>query len=287
MSESLAWDEEGLQQRCTDLRETLLQSNMSTLAEVEMYWPGGAQNREEPPGDWIYCYAQLCGMLRREETPAQMQERQQAEAAVLAALREEPECVELIARDAEGGPVHLHVYPKSFDTLCHVMARDLELLKLAAVLSLLHEAGVGLVTERGRAIYEEISYQNRVLTWIVTSEGVNLPYPADNPRPDIPDWTQALDAADVVRVLRAHQRVNGQRIALIGDLLGASSKGGKKSRGPGWATLAALAATELGTSSRSLLRDWSLAGWLAQMLLAQDAKAEALAEAKAEHSHGR
>lgn len=272
MADESSWNEAGLRQRCADLRATLAETGLATPAELEEYWPGGRENREVAPGDWIYCYASYVRMGGREETPAERVRREDAEAAVLAALRDEPEPVELIAAAPDGGPAFRSVYPKSFDTLCHLTARDRELLKLAAAAHVLTERPLPELAECGRAVYDEISYQTRVLVWIVTSEGPGLPWPVEEPRPEPPAWTLALDAADILRIIRAHQRVNGTRISLIGELL---ARGQGRGKGPTWTTLGAMGASELGVSSRALLRDWSLAGWLAQLLLTADAKAEA------------
>lgn len=276
MAADASWDEAGLRQRCTDLRATLAQAGLATPDELDAYWPGGRENREESPGDWIYCYASFVRIAGREETPAERVRREDAEAAVLAALRDDPEPVELIAPGPDGGPAFRSVYPKSFDTLCHVSARDRELLRLAAAAQVLTESSLPELVERGRAVYEEISYQTRVLVWIVTHPGPGLPWADDVVRPEPPDWTLVLDPADIIRLVRAHQRVNGTRIGLISDLM---AKGQGRGKGPGWATLGAMGASDLGVSSRVLLRDWSLAGWLAQLLLTAEAKAEAHARA--------
>lgn len=278
MADGLGWDEAGLRQRCTDLRETLTRAGLASDEEIELYLPGGRENREPPPGDWIYCYANLVGMLRREETPAERVSREDAEAAVLAALRDQPEPVELLATAEDGRPRVVHVYPKSFDALCHIIARDRELLKLAAAAHALTESGLPENVEWGRRVMDEISYQERVMAWILTTPGAGLPFsPETSPAP--PDDTKALEPADLLAIMRAHQRVNGARIGQVGDLL-SRGRPGRRGRGPTWATLAATAASELGVSTRVLLRDWALAAWLAQLTLTADAKAEALEQAR-------
>lgn len=286
MAEDLGWDEEGLRQRCSDLRATLLQARLATEPELDAYAPGGRENREPGIGGWIYCYASYVGMARREETPEERTRREDAEAAVLAALRDEPEPVELVQCEQGGAPRTLHVYPKSFHALCHLTARDRELLKLSVAAHVLSDSGLEENAQWGRELFAEISYQNQVMVWAVTAEGPGLPFPDTEPRPDPPAWTAALDPGDVIRVLRAHQLVNGKRIGLIGDLLSRGQDGGRR-RGPGWATLAASAASELGVPSRTLLRDHALAGWLAQLSLAAEAKAAALEEARGSAGHGR
>lgn len=286
MAEDLGWDEEGLRQRCSDLRATLLQARLATELELEAYAPGGRENREPGLGGWIYCYASYVGMARREETPEERTRREEAEAAVLAALRDEPEPVELVRKGPEDAPRLLHVYPKAFHTLCHLTARDRELLKLSVAAHVLTDSGLEENVTWARDLFAEISYQNRVMLWALTHEGPGLPFPDTEPRPVPPAWTEELDPGDVIRVMRAHQLVNGRRIGLIGDLLSRGQEGGRR-RGPGWATLAASAASELGTSARSLLRDRTLAGWLAQLSLAADAKAEAMEAARSGGAHGR
>jgi hypothetical protein len=50
---------------------------------------------------------------------------------------------------------------------------------------------------------------------------------------------------------------------------------GKGGRRVSWATLASSAAGKLGVSAQTLLRDWSLEGWIAQLQLAADAERDA------------
>lgn len=275
MPEDLQWDEPGLRQRCADLRDTLAEAGLASANELTDYWPGGKENAEPGIGAWIYCYASYVRMAGQPEAADVRERRVSAEAEVLAALRGAGVAVELVTLDTDGAPLARTVYPKSFDTLCHVQARDRELLALAMGMHALRDLGGEAIATWGRALYEEIAYQHRVLVWIVTTEGPGLPFPAEEPRPEPPGWTLLLDPWDITSILKAHQTVNGRRIAVIGDLMAAPSKGGRKGKTAGWATLGAMAASELGVSSQSLLRDWSLAGWLAQLLLTAEVKRDA------------
>lgn len=275
MAEDLPWDEAGLRQRCADLRDTLAEAGLASTDELTSYWPGGKDNPEPGLGGWIYGYASLVRMAGQPEASETRARRLDAESEVLAALRDAGQPVELVATGEDGAPQMLTVYPKSLDTLCQVQARDRELLALAMGVQALRDLGGEAIATWARPLYDEISYQNRVLVWIVTSEGPGLPFPDHEPRPEAPGWTLRLEPHDITAVLRAHQRVNGRRIAVIGDLMTAQ-KGGKKAKTTGWSTLSAVAASELGVSSKSLLRDWSLAGWLAQLLLTADSKREAM-----------
>lgn len=276
----LAWDEAGLEQRCTDLRGALSESGLAASAELASYWPGGAENDEEGLGAWIYCYASYVRMLGRMDEQRTEAKAAEAEQAVLAALREEPGLVELVRPLEPDGSPYLTIYPKSFEALCHLEARDRELGRLGVALDYLQQAPDSEVAERVRTVYEEIGYQTRVIVWALTTEGPGLPFPPEAARPEPPAWTTRLDAGDILQALRTHQHVNGRRIDLIGILLGAAP--GPKRRGS-WTVLGATASSELGVSTRTLLRDRSLAAWLAQITLTADAKAQALDDVRRRH----
>lgn len=274
------WDAEGLQAQCTALRE-ILGDGVATPQELADYWPGGAENPEpDPLGRWIVCLAQytrFAGRLDPVKTDADIAK---AEADVLAALRHAPVPVELVAR-VRGRPVRLEVHPKSFEALLHIESRDRELTRLAEAFERLQALPAEAQAVWGRKLAAEIAYQNQVLCWIVTHPGPGLPFPEGRDAPAVPKRFRDLEAQDVVSILRAHRRVAIVRLARVADLIGGGKATGKRQS---WASLGATAASELGVASATLLRDWTLESWIAQLSLTADAKAQAAEAVKKKRS---
>lgn len=277
MSGPDGWDVAGIRARCERARDVLSRKQVASAEELADYWPGGAENTDpDPLGQWVYCFANYTRFLGRMAPEAEARRREAGEAALLAALREDAVTVDLVRPIGDRATVA--VYPKSEHALSHLAARDLELGRLVGAWQYLTtEAGPQEVAEQARLVAAEMAYQNRVMVWAVTHAGSGLPWLVEADAPEPPAWLLALDPADTLRILRAHQEVNGRRIALLSERMGRG-----RGTGHGWATLAATAASELGVSSRSLLRDTSLAGWLAQLLITADAKREAAETARAE-----
>ena len=275
--EPVGWTAEDLEQRCTDLRE-VLGDGVATHEELADYWPGGSENPESDPlGRWIYCFQQYGRMLGRLDDQKSDAQRARAEADVLAALRRKPVVVELVAPNRDGSPRTLLVHPKSFETLAHIEARDRELARLAEALERLQELPAQAQVAWGRKLLAEISYQQQVLCWIVTTPGPGLPFDEGKARPAVPKLYRALEAQDIVGILKGHRAVGALRLARVADLLGSGRAKGKRQS---WAVLAASASSELGVSSGTLLRDWTLESWLAQLALTADAKAQAIDQSK-------
>lgn len=271
------WSAEGLEKQCTELRE-ILGDGVATQQELTDYWPGGSENPvTDPLGKWIYCfqqYGRMAGRLDDEKTDKQLAK---AEADVLEALRGSPAEVELVAKHRDGSPRFLQVHPKSFETLLHIEARDRELGRLAEALEAMESLPAQAQVEWGRKLMAEIAYQQQVLCWIVTTPGPGLPFDEGKTRPTVPKLYRLLETQDIVSILKGHRRVGALRLARVADLLGAGRAKGKRQS---WAVLASTASSELGVSSKSLLRDWTLESWLAQLSLTADAKAQAIESSK-------
>lgn len=268
MTDASAWDEAGLRLRCEGLRETLASLEHVSPTDLADYWPGGAENHEAPPGDWIFCYAQLIRMLGYESPETEDLRRAQAERQVLAALRRLAVTVELVhpLRDDQ---TSLTIYPKSLHALLRLEEQDAVLARLADAADWLYRAPAEQMAERLGQVLAEIEYQHQVAVWILTTEDVGLPFDDQVERPEPPEWTLELDPADVVRVLQAHREVNRRRGACVAALTSSTrSKGGRLS----WAVLAGSAATRLGLSTYTLMREVSLGEWLAQLALTAEAE---------------
>jgi hypothetical protein len=270
--ESADWSTAGIEARCVDLKATLVAESIASDVEVAAYWPGGKENPEtDAHGRWIYCYANYIGFLHR--LAPELNERAQVagEAALLEALRGAPVAVELVGRDPDGAPRVVQVYPKSYEALEFLDALDGAIGRLAAAEELVRHLHPGEALPLLDRVAEARCLLQRQCVWAVTTEGPRLPFAVFGAPPDPPDWTRDLDVVDILRIQQVFKSVHRDRLAVLSALIGRGGRGKRAS----WPTLAATAAGKLGVSSQTLLRDWSLEGWIAQLQLAADAEREA------------
>lgn len=281
------WNDEGLRMRCERMRAALLARGHADQAEVDSYLPGGAANDEtDPLGGWIYCYGQLSRLLDRLNPDPGPVRAAEAEAAISAALREEPVVVQLPA-PLTNGRSHLAVHPKSLHALLHMAARDQILGRLGIALEYLREQPDGDAATLVRPIMSELSYQQRCQVWAACHPGPGLPFEDDSMYPEPPRWTLEVEVLSVLQVMRAHNVVNGHRLALLRNMLHRRSSGGDAAH-LSWATLAVLGARELGVpgGARAVLREHSLERFLAELAVRAESNAEARAEAEASARKG-
>jgi hypothetical protein len=272
IQEATDWTTAGIEARCTDLKATLVAEGIASEVEVAAYWPGGKENTEtDAHGRWIYCYANYIGFLHR--LAPELNERAQAagEAALLEALRGAPVSVELVQRNTDGSPQSRHVYPKSYEALEFLDALDGAIGRLAAAEDLVQHLHPGEALPLLDRVAEARSLLQRQCVWAVTSEGARLPFAAFGAPPEPPDWTRDLDVVDILRIQQAFKALHRDRLAALAALMGRGGRGRRAS----WPTLAATAAGKLGVSAQTLLRDWSLESWIAQLQLAAEAEREA------------
>jgi hypothetical protein len=272
IQETTDWSTAGIEARCTDLKATLVAESIASDVEVAAYWPGGKENTEtDAHGRWVYCYANYIGFLHR--LAPELNERAQVagEAALLEALRGAPVSVELVGRQEDGSPRTVQVYPKSYEALEFLDALDGASGRRCAAESLVAEIHPGEALPLLDRLAEARTLLHRQCVWAVTTEGARLPFAAFGAPPDPPDETRDLDAVDILRILQAFKTLHRDRLAALAALMGRGARGGRAS----WATLSATAAGKLGVSAQTLLRDWSLESWIAQLQLAADAERQA------------
>lgn len=256
----------GAKQRCLALREQLLAApHLCTPAEVEEYWPGGAENKLTGLAGWVYCYAQFSRLWGRDELLTRQGEGDTRRQALEHALAGAPESVPLDATDEFGVHHTTLVYPKSFVALTHAMERDIVLKWLAEKYTELEQVETPTAGALQGQILIEMGYQHRVLVWLV-SEPTVIPWPERETRPDPPAWTGELSALDIVRIVQAHRRVNGTHLQVVAALLGMSGESG--SGDPlSWGTLVAGIAKDFGVSSRHLMRDEPIVALVTQVMI--------------------
>jgi hypothetical protein len=174
-----------------------------------------------------------------------------------------------LIRPLSDGQTSLTVYPKSLHALLHLEERDAILGRLADAAERLQQGASAEMAEHLGEVLLEIGYQHAVMVWSLVFEEVGLPFEDLEARPEVPDWTRELDAADVIQVLGAHKDIHQRRGAMIGALISPSrTKRGRAS----WTVLGGSAATRLGISSYELLRNRSLGEWLSQLAMTAEAE---------------
>ena len=253
-----------LQQKCATLEEKVRARRLASDDELAEYRPA---RKSAPLWDWIWWYAQLvrfCGRLEQHESAGG-----EADALIVAALRAEPKTVGL-----DGGR-SLQVYPKSFDALLNIHARDQLLLwsttRYAALRDNKNSADALQFLERMAA---EIAYQYQLLAWAATTEGPGLPFAAESDeRPTVPAAIAALEPWDILRVQQAFVEVNVARLNALDKLI-EPPKGDEKGGRPSWSVFLGSLAMKWQVDPKKLMRDHALVQLLAVVKLAAPAPAD-------------
>lgn len=238
---------------CQTLREQLLAGRLATPEEVASYWPGGAENDLKNLKGWIYCREQYARMAARVEQRERDRGATQAtkRAAVLDALAETPELVELVAVDETGNRRTLTVYPKSDAALRKVHVLNLRLASLVDDYHVIStHGGQNEIDAVETCLYMQ-GYIQRVIVWIATTEGPRLPFDERVRFPDVPEEINELSPLDFYSIAQAFQRVNVARFAAL------ESATTPKSR-PDWSVFWSGMEFETGTPARELMFDRSL-----------------------------
>ncbi len=273
-----------LRERCEYYRGVFAGDGTATDADLLPYWPGGQEN--ESPADglsgWIVAYGRCLWCLGRavgHEAERNSEAGQaKVDAVLTAALRGAPETVELTLLDQDDRPQLVQVYPKSFEALAFCDALDGSLGNLTAALAFAETLPPEESIPLRDRVLEAIALLQRQLCWAFTHPGPRLPFDSFGAPPEPPDWTRDLGPIDHLRILKGAKVVNRYRLAVLSQQLGRGDATGVPR--PSWATLAATGAGELHVGTQTLLRDWSLESWIAQLQLAAEARRVAFEAAK-------
>lgn len=266
-----------LSRDCEYRAQGLLARRVATEAQIRAVWPGGAENADTSARGWVVCYGKLSILAGRhaERAETRVTQRVTERQALLDAMADVPELVQLTARDAEGNPRTVLVYPKGNVALLEVHQRNRVLARMiddAAVLEQSQDAADLDVLFRAQ---DEIVYLQRLLCWIATTEGPRLPYPERTARPVIPEEFSDLSAFDYYAIADALMRVNVLRLSALHDAQRAE-------RAPDWSVFFATLSAELGVPSATLMRDQSLASVIATAAERARGQDEATKRAEAE-----
>ncbi len=246
----------GLREFCTVHRESILVHRLASEEEVEAWWPGGAKNPTHDLGAWIRCFANYVAFLDRDSAPRLEQARLAKQKVILEALADQPEVVTLATTEADGTPRTVTVPPKSYVALVEIHRHNALLATLTDQTEQLVRAGAAEDLEVVLRAYEEQSYLQRVVAWIVTTPGVGLPYAEGTDRPELPAELGELHPADFFRIAAAFQRVNALRLAALDMTRNSEAR-------PDFSVFFASLAGSSDLSTAQLMRDRSLAGEVA------------------------
>jgi hypothetical protein len=262
-----------------ELRLALLHPSKALASEVEVsaVWPGGKENRAKGHAGWIECYASLKSFTRRIE----FKQHQQADASlriadvVKAAAMRTPVPVMLSVGE------HL-VHPKSIWALSWLDGLDGVTTGMTELLNAASEFEDPETLRMFAPIATALAF--RTWAWILTHEGVGLPFGDNNEPIDPPEWTEKLLAEDYLALFIAHRRLHFDAIALMASAMG-SDTGPEKSR-------LGLGGFLTGTGEASIepshiARRWSLPESVASGLGAHETQRVAEANAKAKAASGR
>lgn len=255
--------------------------------ELRDYRPGGAENRDRGTWGWVNWKMHLGRFNARADGAGDARRGGgDPEAAVLRSLRREPALIEPVFPAAPGMPSPLAIHPKGLDALLWFHARGVLLGELAHAHAQLdaHRTPEALAGQI-EAVLLEISYQERLLVWGTTHPGPWLPFdPHTTPAPPVPAWTLALDAFDILRVVRRHHDVNGGRLVALQELVRPP-----RHRDDGspfaWSVFASTVADQLHEPVSLVMRDRTLEELFAQAALANDAKRRAYEHAREQVEH--
>lgn len=201
-----------LKHGCETYREQALNGRLATEEEIAKQWPGGEYNPGKSIKQWAGCYGWLKGLCvqikAREEKRAQSALDKRA--AVLDAIAEMPETVELMAKGADGNRNTLTLYQKSDVALRTIHGLNLQLAELVDGYRALTTLGRPEDADLLPRILLEQSYLQRVIVWIASTPGPGLPFVEGVIEPKLPDdpVIQSLHPLDFYTLAHAFQRVN-------------------------------------------------------------------------------
>ena len=247
-------------------------------AELAKIRPGGEDNPGRDGHAWLRFYGRLCALraLEDRDSPVEDGAAAAADREILAALAGTPAPVLLT-----GGGRELAAYPKSAFALIQCHIRELAIARLLEYVARLGPTSHHDTHDLVARALAEATHQHRVLAWIACTPGPGLPFPEDERDPTLPPEFEALAPQDIIAICRAFDAVNWARLRALEALVtpDPDAEGAPRKR-QAWSQFFAMAASAEGVASEHVLRDRSLAGFLATTQLAASGQREAMAEAK-------
>jgi hypothetical protein len=242
--------------------------------------PGGTENPARNAQGWLRYYGRLCALraLSDRDTPAEgSAAAADADRIILEALAGIAKPVTLSGSQG----LELQAHPKSAFALLQCHVRNLAIARLltyAEQLGRSQDADAHDLIARALA---EATHQHRVLAWIACTPGPGLPFPEYERDPELKAPFTDLAPHDLIAICRAFDEVNWARLRALEALVSPDPEDDGPRKRPSWSQFFASATASEGGASEHVLRDRSLAGFLATTQLASSAQREAMADAKA------
>jgi hypothetical protein len=259
-----------------NLERATVAAGLATKEELEKHKPGGEQNDKKDARAYLRYYAVLHRRHARGEFNATGDAHMKADAAVLAALRDEPIRIDLVQ------PVPLNdgtltssllVYPKSLDALLQAHALDRQIAWLLIQADRIERAGAAgmpKASEVHRKVFDALQYAYGLLAWIMTTPGPSMPYDFAEDDPELPAYIKSLHPIDIPQIAAAAQRHHA-RLAAVQTLLHfkTPAEGGRR---PSWSQFMGSLAIELGEDVVQITKFRSLGSLLGSVQLSNDAQ---------------
>jgi hypothetical protein len=243
--------------------------------------PGGTENPGRNAQAWLRYYGRLCALraLADRDTPAEgSATAAAADRIILEALAGVAKPVTLSGAAA----LELQAHPKSAFALLQCHIRNLTIARLLTYAEQLGRSEHPDAHELIARALAEATHQHRVLAWIACTPGSGLPFPEYERDPELPAPFTDVAPQDLISICRAFDEVNWARLRALEALVTPDpDDDGTPRKRPSWSQFFASATANEGGASEHVLRDRSLAGFLATTQLAASAQREAMADAKA------
>lgn len=268
-----------LKAECINLERATRAAGLATETDLAPHRPGGAENNSRDARAWLRYYAVLHRRHARVEASQATDTRMRADAAVLAALRDEPIRVTLVTPVPIGQErtmaSSLLVYPKSLDALLQAHALDRQIAWLLIQAERVENAGAqGMprASQLHEQVMQAIAYAYGLLVWIMTSPTPGMPYkPTVGKDPELPAYVAEMNPMDYPQIAAAAQQHHA-RIAAVQELVDRRSRGEDGGRRPSWSQFIGSLAIELDENAVDLACFRSLGALLASVQLDNDAK---------------
>lgn len=269
-----------LKNRCQFIEKIARGENLATEEEFLAHRPGGPKNPSKKLWGWITWYHHLGRFMERQQvsTPSEVA----ADLMMLEALEARPITIPIeLPKKGVDEPKKLTIYAKSFHAITtQIIPRDLLLGAGATWLDTVRRNPTMEKAQWLLDVAEEISYQHRVMVWIMTSEQ-DIPFKGEREwKPAVPEWTKDLEPWAILRVIRAHTKVNGYRLMGAEALLDTDKPADGDSKRASWAKFFASMAMEMKVDPVKLMRNMPLSRVLGLARLSAQAREEAMADAK-------
>lgn len=269
-----------LEADCETLASTIVHQRFATADELAPHRPGGGENADDGPAGWLRYYAKLHRIHAvRAEAPATspvlVADAMARDRLKLSALNEEPIAIATSVGERR-------VFPKSKWALDAMAECERRIGYLSERRDAIEAEGPsGLTLDLVKRIDIEMGYQLALIVWVATTEGPGLPFePFTAMTPAVPAEVMELSPLDCLAIQRAFVECNLLRLLALREQTKAPKPGESV---PMWSGFYAGRAHATGIPARTLYRDRSLPGLVAESAITGEEQEKARDEAERQH----